>query len=129
MGLAAGGRMEQKIYPDEFGIETWNQHTGNRVFVHIVNSQMYREITGRKAPASPVSAHNYAQAGYPWFELYDEHETDIAGSAVLAGVDSVAAKDAEHGFTGQQDDTTVPIPNVVGLKSTWPKDKVADHDW
>ena len=126
MGLAAGGRMEQKIYPDEFGIETWDQTTGNRVFVHIVNSQMYRDITGRPAPESPVSARDYARVGYPWFELYDEHESDIPASTVLAGVDSVADKDAKHGFTGQQDDSTVPIPNV---KPAWPKDEVADHTW
>ena len=125
MGLAAGGRMEQKIYADEHGIETWDQDSGERVFVHIVNSEFYAEITGRPVPASPVDAHLYASYGYPWFELYDEHETDIAGSAVLAGVDSVATKDAQHGFTGQQDDTTLPIPgeHVIGLpvQPTWPK--------
>ena len=44
---------------------------------------------------------------------------------MLAGVNSVATKDAQHGFTGQQDDTTLPIPgeHVIGLPvaPTWPK--------
>ena len=53
MGLAAGGRMEQKIYADEHGIETWDQDSGERVFVHIVNSEFYAEITGRSVPALP----------------------------------------------------------------------------
>jgi hypothetical protein len=46
MGLAAGGTMEQKIYPDPYGITTWDLPTRNRVFVHIVNSELWREITG-----------------------------------------------------------------------------------
>jgi hypothetical protein len=126
MGLAAGGRMEQKIYPDDFGIETWDQEHTNRVFVHIVNSQMYREITGRPAPETPVSAQDYSNAGYPWFELYDEQERDIDASSVLAGVDSVATKDAQHGFTGQQDDTTITDPKVIGLED---KTRVSDGKW
>src|SRR4051794_24652007 len=64
MGLAAGGRMEQKIYADEHGIETWDQDSGERVFVHIVNSELYAEITGRPAPPSPIDAHAYASHGY-----------------------------------------------------------------
>jgi hypothetical protein len=89
MGLAAGGRMEQKIYPDDHGIETWDQEHGNRVFVHLVNSAMYRDITGRPAPESPVSASDYTRLRYPWYALYDEHEGDIPASDVLAGVRSV----------------------------------------
>jgi hypothetical protein len=124
MGLAAGGRMEQKIYPDDFGIDTWDQEHGNRVFVHIVNSQMYRDITGRPAPETPVSAQDYSKAGYPWFELYDEQESDIEASSVLAGVDSVAVKDAQHGFSDQQDDASITDPNVLGVKH-----KVRDGKW
>src|SRR5215217_5352944 len=44
MGLAAGGKMRQKIYPDPHGIDTWVQEPYGRIYVHIVNSMMYREI-------------------------------------------------------------------------------------
>ena len=56
MGLAAGGKMRQKIYPDPHGVDTWDQENSGRVFVHIVNSMMYREITGKEPPSTPVTA-------------------------------------------------------------------------
>ncbi|MCS6911700.1 MAG: hypothetical protein NZ890_00490, partial [Myxococcota bacterium] len=42
MGLAAGGTMTQKIYPDPHGIDTWDESNYGRVFVHIVNSMMWQ---------------------------------------------------------------------------------------
>jgi hypothetical protein len=111
MGIAAGGRMEQQIYPDPHGTDTWNNDSYGRVYVHIVNSAMFEQITGRKPPATPVTAQTYAQHGYPWFDLYDEHLGDVELSETLANVKSVSEMDDEHGFGPQQDDSTVEIPN------------------
>ena len=72
MGLGAGGRMRQEIYPDEYGIDTWDRERSGRVFVHIVNSMDFREITGLEPPPTPVSARTYTDYGLPWFDLYDE---------------------------------------------------------
>jgi hypothetical protein len=127
MGLAAGGRMRQHIYPDPHGIDTWDQDNYGRVFVHIVNSQLWRQITGEPVPPTPVDAHAYTNAGLPWFELYDDGLGDIAASEVLANVKSVAEKDAAHGFTGQQDDSPIPTPNVKPLSQ--PGAKVPDGEW
>src|SRR5918999_422736 len=33
MGLGAGGKMKQEIYPDEYGIDTWDADSSGRVFV------------------------------------------------------------------------------------------------
>lgn len=131
MGLAVGGRMRQEIYPDAHGAQTWSQEARGRVYVHIVNSLMYREITGEAPPPSPVSARSYSQAGLPWFDLYDEGKGDIAPSAVLAGVKSVKEKDAEHGFTPQQDDAPVGLlpGQVVHLPSVFDGLPVADGGW
>jgi hypothetical protein len=117
MGLAAGGRIEQKIYPDPHGIDTWDPDERGEVFVHIVNTEQYRELTGRAAPPSPIGARTYAERGLPWFALYDEEERDIAPSPALGGVKSVRAKDAERGVEGD-DDTSVDIApgSVVGLE-------------
>jgi hypothetical protein len=125
MGLAAGGRMRQHIYPDPHGLDTWDPDNYGRVFVHIVNSQMWREITGEPVPPTPVDAHAYTNAGLPWFELYDDQLGDIAPSDVLANVKSVAQKDAQHGFTGQQDNSPLTTPNVKPLN----KDHVPDGKW
>ncbi len=89
MGLGAGGRMEQKIYPDEYGLDTWDQENSGSVFVHIVNSEQYRELTGHKPPHSPVSAKTYTEYGFPWFELYDERLGTLPASRKLSRAKSI----------------------------------------
>jgi len=93
MGLAAGGRMEQKIYPDPHGVDTWDPAVHARCFVHIVAAEAWREITGEEPPATPITPQTYAQHGYPWFQLDDAHQPALAGSEKLAAVKSVAEKD------------------------------------
>jgi hypothetical protein len=111
MGIGAGGRMRQEIYPDEYGIDTWDETNTGRVFIHIVNSMDFREIAGEEPPATPVSAKTYTEAGLPWFDLYDEGKGDLAPSGILAGIKSIKEKDAEKGFTSQQDDSPVAVPD------------------
>jgi hypothetical protein len=89
MGLAAGGRMRQQIYPDPHGIDTWDQDNYGRVFVHIVNSRDWTRITGEPLPSTPVDVQAYINAGLPWFDLYDDHLGDIEPSAALAQVASL----------------------------------------
>jgi hypothetical protein len=89
MGLAAGGRMRQQVYPDPYGIDTWDQDSYGRVFVHIVNSREWTRITGEPLPSTPVDVHSYISAGLPWFDLYDDHLGDIEPSGALANVKSV----------------------------------------
>jgi len=96
MGLAAGGRMRQQLYPDPHGIDTWDQDNYGRVFVHIVNSERWTHITGEPLPSTPVDVHSYVAAGLPWFDLYDDHLGDIEPSGVLAkvkGVDELPVAD------------------------------------
>ncbi len=127
MGLGAGGRMKQKINPDQYGIETWDPTNYGRVFVHIVNSMMYREITGKEAPATPVTANEYSEHGLPWFDLYDEAKGDIAPAGGFGQVKSVKEMDKSKGFGPQQDDRTLKGLPVVKL----PKgvEKVDDGEW
>jgi hypothetical protein len=115
MGLGAGGRMRQQIYPDPYGADAWDQDNFGRVFVHVVNSQYWREITGEPVPPTPVDARAYTDAGLPWFDLYDDGLGDIPASDVLANVKSIKEKDADHGFVNQQDDTSLDTPNVEHL--------------
>jgi hypothetical protein len=131
MGIAAGGRMEQSIYPDPHGPTTWDNARTGRVYVHIVNSMLYEQITGQKAPDTPVTARTYAEHGYPWFDLYDEHLGDVDPSTALAGVKSVKELDVEKGFEPQQDDDPVDVPDdvVKKLHVSTPKGVVRDGDW
>ncbi len=129
MGLGAGGRMEQEIYPDEYGIDTWDQENYRRVYVHIVNSMMYREITGMEPPPTPITAKMYAEYDLPWFDLYDEGRGDLKPSDTLAKVKSVKEMDKKKGFSGQQDDGTVEIPQEQVKKLKVDPSVVEDRKW
>ncbi|MCB9601730.1 MAG: hypothetical protein R3B99_18280 [Polyangiales bacterium] len=122
MGLAAGGQMKQKIYPDPHGLETWDLDAASRVFVHIVSSDQWRDITGEAPPPSPVSAKTYAQHGLPWFDLYDEHAPTVAPTSTLSGVKSIATIDAEKSTHALQDDDSVETPFVNKLWSALVRD-------
>jgi hypothetical protein len=131
MGLGAGGKMKQKIYPDPHGIDTWDSENSGRVYVHIVNSLMYREITGHEPPETPITAKTYQQHGYPWFDLYDDHLRDIQAPDALKQVKSIKEMDAEKGFKPQQDDSSVDVPEDKIVKYNLPKDpnEIRDGEW
>jgi len=113
VGLAAGGEMKQKIYPDPHGLDTWDQDKTGRLYVHMINAEMYQQITGKMPPALPQSAQDYLKANGAWFDLADGQMGDVTASKELAGVKTVAGKDKEHGFEGQQDDSPVEEKNVM----------------
>jgi len=129
MGIAAGGKMKQKIYPDPHGIETWDETNFGRVYVHIVNSMMFRDITGEEAPPTPVSASTYTQYGYPWFDLYDEHVGDIKAPEKLKRIQSIKEIDKQKGFSPQQDDSSVEIPEHQTIHYKLKTNKVKDGEW
>jgi hypothetical protein len=129
MGLAAGGRMRQQIYPDDYGRETWDPEQTGRVYVHIVNSLLYKKITGEEPPPSPIDAATYTACGYPWFDLYDEDKGDIAPTPELAGVKSVSEKDAEQGLPSGQDSTPLYIPPAQVVTLSADPTLVVDGVW
>ena len=94
MGLGAGGRLRQKIYPDPFGIDTWDPANFGRVVVHILNSRQFTAVTGQPPPPSPIDAVAYARYGFPWFARYDDDQADIAPSEKLAATRTLGEHDA-----------------------------------
>ena len=100
MGLGAGGRLAQKIYPDPYGIDTWDPERRGRVTVHILNSRQFTAVTGQPLPPSPVDAAAYTAHGLPWFKRYEELQLDIAPARRLAEVKSIGERACEAG--GQQ---------------------------
>jgi len=89
MGLGAGGKMKQAVYKDRFELADWDLAHGSRCFVHIVNSLVWRAVTGQHPPTTPPTAKQYTKAGLPWFAYYDE-TAPLDGSSVLQNVKSVA---------------------------------------
>jgi hypothetical protein len=118
MGLAAGGKMHQKVYPDPYGIDTWDPLKKETVWVYICNIPMFQEITGLPAPKCPISAKDYQSHGYPWFDLYDESYGDVSSPITLQDVKSVATLDGinESGDSFNTPDNQVtkyPMPKKV----------------
>jgi hypothetical protein len=93
MGVGAGGRITQKIYPDPYGIDVWDPDNTGSVTVHLVNTRQYREITGSEPPPTPIDAGTYTSHGFPWFALYDEHSGGVAASDRLGDVESIVTRD------------------------------------
>jgi hypothetical protein len=117
MGLGAGGQITQKIYPDPYGLQTWDQAQAGRVSVYILNSQQYQAVTGQPPPATPVSAKTYTEAGFPWFSLYDEQQGSLPAASPLSGVQSVHAIDESTGVSSDEDESSLSVDDsqIKGL--------------
>ncbi len=109
MAMAAGGTIRQKIYRDPDGVDTWDGENYGVVYVHIVNSEQYRSLTGIEPPTTPVSAQTYTRYGLPWFDVYDEDRTGSPGHGPLAGVRSVRQQDVRRGEPARPDDVRVEV--------------------
>lgn len=76
-GLGAGGLIKQKIYPDPFGINDWDQNLTSRVFVHLLNADIWKEVTGEYPPKKPAGAWIMNEEGIPWFNLDDDDSEEL----------------------------------------------------
>jgi hypothetical protein len=97
MGIAAGGRIKQQILRDTYGVETWDPNRRRTLKIHMVNSVVYKSITGQDPPPSPISAEQYQQAGVPWFSHYDEMAQSVKSPAIFNRVIGVEAIDRRRG--------------------------------
>jgi hypothetical protein len=116
MGLAPGGRMKQELYADPFDFADWDQTQKSRCFVHLANSLVWQEITGKQPPTTPPTAKQYARAGLPWFDFYADGATALAGAPALAGLKSVAELGAEKGDVPLPENESVTPETVVQLR-------------
>ncbi|WP_242122124.1 trypsin-like serine peptidase [Sphingomonas lacusdianchii] len=86
MGLAAGGELEQKIYPDPYGADVWSERPRASFTAHLVHADDWAELTGTPTPPTPITRELYRAYGLPWFELADAHLGDVPASPRLASV-------------------------------------------
>jgi hypothetical protein len=116
MGLAPGGRMKQEIYEDSYRLSDWDLKNSSRCFVHIANSMVWRSITGENPPTTPPTSSEYATAGLPWFEWYDDKNNALPGADPLTGMKSVATIGKEKGDVPLPENASVNPGNVVTLR-------------
>lgn len=121
MGLGAGGKITQKIYPDPYGLETWDQQNYGRVFIHIINSLQFEAITAREPPPTPIDAKTYTDYGFPWFDLYDEAKGDLTPSEAWGGIQTISERAAQRGEALEQNDSF-----EVSDSQIW---KLSDLNW
>lgn len=105
LGLGAGGQMAQKIYPDPYGLDTWDPSNRGGITIYLLNSEAFRAVTGADPPPTPVTPELYAQQGMPWFDLYDESRSSLLATAALRGVRSVRDLEQARG----------PVPDEPGI--------------
>jgi hypothetical protein len=116
MGLAPGGRMKQEIYDDPFDFDDWDVEHSSRCFVHLTNSLAWRAITGEAPPTIPPTAKQYANAGLPWFDYYDDSAKPVAGSGVLSKLKSVLGMGKQKRETPLPENESCEPQHTVGLK-------------
>jgi hypothetical protein len=116
MGLGAGGEIKQKIYPDPYGVDTWDTDNYGEVTIHIVNSEQYQQIASREPPPSPISAKTYTEYGLPWFDLYDEQKGDLPTSERLKGIKSIQEIERSRGGAPQPNDESINVKNSMVQK-------------
>jgi hypothetical protein len=126
MGLAPGGRMLQKIYDDPHALTDWDQENSSRCFVHIANSLVWRQITREQPPTVPPTASEYAKAGLPWFDYYDERHSAVPGSTILQKLKSVVQLGKEKGDVPLPENEPVHATPVIELRRGLKRDQVRE---
>ncbi|KAF8208336.1 hypothetical protein K438DRAFT_1813838 [Mycena galopus ATCC 62051] len=93
MGIAAGGKITQKIYEDDFSPVVYDEENHHRVFIHTVSPAAWEMITGVVCPLTSITPELYKAYDYPWFDLYDEHLPTVHHSGAFSRVRSIGALD------------------------------------
>jgi len=110
MGLGMGGSMKQEVFEDKFDFDDWDQEHSSRVYVHLANSLAWKAITQAEPPYPPQTAADYARAGMPWFDYYDDGLKALVGSGLLKNAKSILELGFQKGLTGVLPENESPSP-------------------
>ncbi|KAE9410927.1 ubiquitin-domain-containing protein [Gymnopus androsaceus JB14] len=103
MGIAAGGKIKQKVYKDVQSPCIYDEDAVSRVYIHTVSTAAWEMITGVVCPLTPITPSLYKACDYPWFALYDEHLPTIQPTGIFNKVQSITQLD---------NSAPPPIPNL-----------------
>lgn len=68
---------------------------------------MFRAATGIDPPPSPIDAETYAQAGFPYFDLYKEI-SGVSGSGGFKPLKSINQVEKDRGLVGEVEPPVQP---------------------
>jgi hypothetical protein len=117
MGLAPGGRVNQEIFEDEWLLSDWDQRSGQRCFIAMLNGDDWQRVSGEPIPGSPISAKTYSSAGLPWFDYYADRPA-VAGSERLAELTGISAHAEARGDDIPEINDPVAVSRVVKLSKS-----------
>ena len=129
MGIAAGGRIKQQIIEDTYGAESWNQAALREVIIHIVNSAVFKELTGQEPPPTPVTLEQYKKYGIPWYSDYDEQIPKVAPSGLLRRMLSISQIDQKRGKNLRETRQTVEVKPDQILRIRTPDNRERIHSY
>jgi len=113
LGVGAGGTMRQKIYPDPYGVETWNAEDYAEFYIYLVRPDLFRELTGREPPPASISAETYTRLNLPWFELDDKNAPALVAPSRLGEVETISKRERERGDCADEAGVDVS-PDQIG---------------
>lgn len=82
--------IKQCILEDKNSPSIWAREHTICFNVQILNSEVFRQVTGKEPPTTPITAKTYANHGLPFFKIYAE-ESNIKGD--FEGIKSIKAID------------------------------------
>ena len=112
LGIAAGGLIKQCILKDRYPADIWQPDRTICFNVQILDSAIFRQITGFDPPDTPVSAATYAEHGLPFYDIYNEN-SDIKGH--FEAVKSVKAIEKSEQGPHDNDQEELSYTNPIVL--------------
>lgn len=100
MGLGAGGHIEQKIYPDPYGLHVWRSSPTAIAAVYICSAEDWFQITGQRLP-DPVP--EIRRMWDQQFSMADGHKGTLPTSCSFEGLHSPTKEPAGAVFPGNTD--------------------------
>lgn len=88
LGIAAGGLITQTILADPYPAGAWDTAASVMLNLQILDTTSFEAVTGHEAPPTPISVSDYVAGGFPFYDIWNEVPTGIAGD--FSGVKSVA---------------------------------------
>jgi hypothetical protein len=81
--------IKQDVRQDTYDPAKWIRGLTLTIPVQILNSAVFRQVTGTEPPDCPISAKTYAEAGFPFFELFEEKPSNISGADAFGSLKSI----------------------------------------
>ena len=126
MNVAPGGRIKQCILKDDYPAESWDRQATIYFNVQILNSELFRSVTGLAPPKTPISAKTYLDLGLPYYQIWEETSSvkgDFKGIKSVKAIDKVKAAQAKNeslmameSGEAEEEERNPPEQSVILLK-------------